>query len=332
MTPPRAQKTHAAGFPHVAGAWFLTGPTAAGKTQVAIEISRLARVAGQKIEIVSMDSMAVYTGMDISTAKPTRAERAIATHHLIDLVEPHDDFSLARYLAAAHAKVDEISARGSQPLFVGGTPLYLKALLRGLFQGPAADWRFRRELERVAAEHGGTWLWEELARVDSVTAAKLHANDFRRLIRAIEIFAKTERPMSDWQRQFDQPRSQDEVCVLALAWPREVLNERINRRVDRMFEEGMVDEFERLFAAPNPISQSASQVVGYRETGDFLAGRISRAQAIEQVKSRTRQFAKRQMTWFRSLSECRLIAMTEPFDAARLAQRLWPLYQASSKS
>ncbi len=161
-------------------AWFLTGPTAVGKTAVALALA-------EKIgaEIVSMDSMAIYRGMDIGTAKPTPDQRRQVPHHLIDLVEPSDDFSLAQYLDAAHAAAAEIRCRGRQALFAGGTPLYLKGLLRGIFQGPPADWEFRRTIVAEAAANGPDWLHERLRAVDPAAAARLHARDTRRLVRAL---------------------------------------------------------------------------------------------------------------------------------------------------
>ena len=159
--------------------WFLTGPTAAGKSAVAIELAR--RIGG---EILSLDSMAVYRSLDIGTAKPSPAERQAVPHHLLDLLEPTEDFSIAQYLDAAHRAVRQVLERQRPPLFVGGSPLYLKAILRGLFDGPPADWEFRSELEEIAGRDGSNALHARLAAVDPAAAARLHPNDMRRLIRA----------------------------------------------------------------------------------------------------------------------------------------------------
>lgn len=157
--------------------WFLTGPTAAGKSAVGVELAR--RIGA---EIVSLDSIALYRGMDIGTAKPTPQQRLAVSHHLIDVLDPSEEYSLAQYVEAANSCVAEIAGRGRKALFLGGTPLYLKAMLRGIFQGPPADWVLRHRLADEARQHGGQWLHEQLTRVDPAAASRLHANDARRLI------------------------------------------------------------------------------------------------------------------------------------------------------
>lgn len=284
-----------------ADCWFLTGATASGKSEAGVELAR--RIGA---EIVSLDSMAVYRGMDIGTAKPTPEQRAAVPHHLIDLVEPSEEFSVARYLDAARQAVAEISGRGRLALFVGGTPLYLKALLRGLFEGPPADLVLRKQWEEEERSEPGR-LHRRLAEVDSATAARLHPNDVKRIVRALEVFEKLGQPISLLQRQFETGRSADECHVFVLDWPREVLYERINRRVDAMFAAGLVDEVRGLLAAEKPLSRSASQAVGYREVIEHLAGVRDLAETVALVKQNTRQLAKRQCTWFRSLSECRFV-------------------------
>ena len=294
--------------------WFLTGATASGKTRVGIALA--ARLGA---EIVSMDSMALYRRLDVGTAKPTLAERAAVGHHLIDIIAPHQEFSLAQYLAAAKQTVAEITTRGKIALFVGGTPLYLKGLLRGIFEGPAADLALRERLAAEAAERGPTWLHQRLQEIDPAAAARLHANDARRLIRAIEVFESTGRPISAWQQQFEIGRPAEECRVFVLDWRRAALHERINRRVDAMFAAGLVDEVRGLLASPQPLSRTAAQAVGYREVIDHLAGRYTHAETVEFVKLHTRQLAKRQTTWFRNLSECRFVAMEEGRDADDVA-------------
>ena len=301
--------------------WFLTGPTAAGKTGVGVELAR--RIGA---EIVSLDSMAVYRAMDIGTAKPTPDQRRAVPHHLIDIIEPHEDFSLAQYLEAAHRCVEQIRGRGREVLFVGGTPLYLKALLRGIFDGPAADWELRRRLEDDARRDGPESLHRRLAQVDPVSAERLHPSDTRRVIRALEVFEKTGEPISRFQRQFDRqfdaagPAETSRVFVLE--WPREQLVERIDRRVDRMFAAGLVEEVRGLLARAKPPGRTAAQAVGYREVIEHLRGRHDLAETIELVKTHTRQFAKRQGTWFRSLSECRSVPVADRIDAEQLACRI----------
>jgi tRNA dimethylallyltransferase len=294
-------------------AWFLAGPTASGKTAAGIE---LARQIGA--EIISLDSMALYRGMDIGTAKPTTEERSRVPHHLIDIVDPSEEFSVAQYLEAATAAADEIAARGRQILFVGGTPLYLKVLLRGLFSGPPADWKLRRELEETARIEGPAALHARLAEIDSLAAAKLHPNDLRRIIRALEVHSTTGQPISSFQHQFAQGRLADHCKVFVLDWPRDTLENRIRQRVDAMFAADFVEEVTRL--SVSCLSRTASQALGYREVLEYLNGQRDLAATIELVKIRTRQFAKRQLTWFRSLSECRWVAVPEPFEPTGIAR------------
>ncbi len=299
-----------------ADCWFLTGATASGKSAVGLELAR--RIDA---EIVSLDSMAVYRGMDIGVAKPTAEDRARAPHHLIDLLDPSEDFNVAQYLDRAEQAVREIFSRGRQALFVGGSPLYLKALLRGLFAGPAADWGLREELEQLAAREGPAYLHRELSAADPAAAAKLHPNDTRRLIRALEVFRRTGQPISSQQRQFHSEQAAANGRVFVLNWPREQLHERIDRRVEEMFTAGLVDEVRKLLADGRPLSRTASQAVGYREVIECLNSRGDFAATIELVKLRTRQLAKRQLTWFRSLSECRWINVDVKLDLLEFARQ-----------
>jgi tRNA dimethylallyltransferase len=306
-----------ASFAPVRDCWFLTGPTASGKTRVGIILAELLHA-----EILSLDSMAVFRGMDIGTAKPTRADRALIPHHLLDLASPADDFSLAQYLAEAHARIAEVKARGKTVLFVGGTPLYLKALLRGLCEGPPPDWEFREAIEREVQETGVAALHERLRLVDPLAAAKLHPHDKRRIIRALEVNRLTGRPLSHLQTQFDETADESQGRVFGLEWPRPELHERIERRVVSMFEQGLVEEVERLCREHSALSRTASQAVGYREVLEFLRGARSLDETIALVQARTRQFARRQETWFRGLTECRRVAMREAEDPSETARRI----------
>ena len=297
--------------------WFLTGPTAAAKSAVAIELAQ--RIDA---EILSLDSMALYRGMDIGTAKPTAEQRRAVPHHLIDVLEPHEEYSLAQYVEAAGRCAAEIADRHRQALFVGGTPLYLKGLLRGIFQGPPADWELRRRLADQSRQHGAEWLHRQVACTDPVAAARLHPNDTRRLIRALEVHQKTGRPISQWQRQFDAGRSAADCRVFVLDWPKPQLYARIERRVEEMFADGLVDEVRRLLAGPKPMSRTARQAVGYREVIEHLEGRRDLDETVALVQQHTRQLAKRQSTWFRSLSECRFVPVSSPFVPAEVAVRI----------
>lgn len=270
-----------------------------------------------------MDSMAIYRGMDIGTAKPSREERKQVPHHLIDVVDPCEEFSTAEYFAAARHACEEIVQRGKTPVFVGGTGLYLRALLRGVFEGPPADWNFRNDLIARAAEQTDDWLHEQLQQVDSVTARRLHPNDTRRLIRALEIHHLTGTAPSLLQQEHPLPVEDRPAHVYWLHPPRAWLYNRINLRVDSMFEQGLEMEVQQLMNLSAPPGRSASQALGYREVIDWKAGRIASREATRiLIQTRTRQFAKRQHTWFRNLYECREISITGAETSTELLQYL----------
>jgi tRNA dimethylallyltransferase len=207
-------------------------------------------------------------------------------------------------------------------LFVGGTPLYLKALLRGIFSGPPADWPLRRRWQAVAEREGAESLHAHLAEVDPRSAARLHARDARRVIRALEVWEKTGQSITDLQQQFERARAAEACRVFVLVWPKGDLARRINDRVDAMFAAGLVAEVCALLDRAQPLSHTAAQAVGYREVIEHLAGARPLADTIELVKLRTRQFAKRQMTWFRSLSECRFVARADGQDDGQIAGQI----------
>jgi len=293
-------------FPPLSDCHYLVGPTAAGKTAAGVEMAR--RLGA---EILSLDSMAVYRGMDIGTAKPDAAARAAVPHHLLDLVEPNQDFSIADYLVAAHRVAAEVRERGREVLFVGGTPLYLKALLCGIAEGPGPDWATRERLVDEARQNGPEQLHRRLAEVDPTAAAKLHPNDVRRIVRALEVVERTGRPISAGQTHFHQPISPEvAAAVTVLDWPRAMLHDRIIARVDAMFAAGLVEEVRGLLARHPALGRTASQAAGYREIADYLGGRMDLAGAIERTKARTRQLVRRQLTWFRSLEGCRWVDMS----------------------
>jgi len=276
---------------------YLTGPTASGKSAVGVALAR--RLNG---EIIALDSMTLYRGMDIGTAKPTMAERGGIPHHLIDVLDPWESASVGQYRAWALEKILEVEGKGRRPIFVGGTALYLKTLLRGLFEGPGADPAIRAELEEEARRFGSDALHARLSRLDPSLAARLHPNDERRIVRALEVIRLTGRPLSEFQTEHESPAPTG-VQVYALEWPRNKLYERINDRVELMFRGGLVEEVRGLMAAPRPLCSVTAQGVGYREVIDFLDGRHKLDATIGLVQTRTRQFAKRQGTWFRGLKE-----------------------------
>ena len=297
--------------------WFLAGPTACGKTAVGIALAE--RIGA---EIVCLDSMTIYRGMDIGTAKPTPEERARVPHHLLDIRDPQEEFSTAEYMTAALSVCESIIARGKIPLFVGGTGLYLRSLLRGVFEGPAADWTLRRELEQFAAEHGAEALHARLALVDPPTAQRLHVNDQRRVIRALEVHALTGQPASALQQESPLPPDERPQHVYWLNPDREVLRQRISQRVDAMFAARLVDEVASLLRSPRGLGRTARQALGYREVLSHLEDGLPLSEAIEQLKTHTHQFAKRQRTWFRNLEELQAIDIEGTESAEAIAANI----------
>lgn len=283
----------------------LTGPTGSGKSRLALTLAECLDA-----EIVSMDSMTLYRGMDVGTAKPSAEERQRVPHHLIDVLDPWESASVAWWLERATASVRSIEARGRTPLLVGGTGLYLKAVLYGLFDGPPADAGLRQRLTEEAEREGKESLHARLARVDPASASRLHVNDVRRVVRALEVWELTGSPISSWQTQWtgEQPTHTPTGLprVLCLDIPRETLYSRIDARVEQMIESGLVAEVQRLQALPRPSSREARQALGYKEMLAHLEGRASLKEAVKTIQTRTRQFARRQLTWFRHLEGVRM--------------------------
>jgi tRNA dimethylallyltransferase len=278
---------------------ILTGPTGSGKSALAVTVAE--RLGA---EIVSMDSMALYRGMDIGTAKPDAEQRRCVPHHLIDVLHPWESASVAWWLDHAVDAVRDIESRGRRALVVGGTPLYLKALLHGLFDAPPTDEELRGRLEKEAAALGAEAFHARLATVDPLSAGRIHPNNVRRVIRALEVWHLTGRPMSAHQTQWDtQPHSTQVYC---LNRPRAELYARIDARVLKMIDDGLVEEVRGLLRLDRPLSREASQALGYKEILAFLDGKMTLSQSIALIQTRSRQFAKRQMTWLRSMASVKL--------------------------
>jgi tRNA dimethylallyltransferase len=276
--------------------WVVTGPTAAGKSALAM---RLAEQVGG--EIASMDSMAVYRRMDIGTAKPTPAERDRIRHHLIDLVEPNESFDAARYCQAAHACIDDARARGTRLLFVGGTPLYLMALFKGLMPGPSADRELRKALaERESSDPGV--LHAELSARDPEAAARIHRNDTKRLIRALEVLELTGRPISAQQDTFGEGWAIP-CRIVAVRRPRDELHARVKARTVAMLRRGLVDEV-RAIRDSCGFSREAAAGIGYAECLDWLRGRYKDEEELRnRIRRSTHRLIRRQSTWLRRLPE-----------------------------
>jgi tRNA dimethylallyltransferase len=290
----------------------LTGPTASGKTELGVELAERLNA-----EIISMDSMAVYRGMDIGTAKPSPELRNRVKHDLIDVLDPWESSSVAWWLDQAERCRREIEARGKRVLFVGGTPLYLKALLRGLFPGPAGSPEFRQRLIEESQSRGSQVLQERLAQADPESAQRIHANDIRRIIRALEVLEFTGRPISAWQQEWLDSKDFSNRC-LWLDVPRDELYARINSRVREMATHGWVEEVHALLRLSQPMSKEARQALGYKEIIAHVQGQADFEQTVQNIQTRSRHFAKRQITWFRHLPECRPVSKDLTF-------KLWDL-------
>ena len=278
---------------------LVIGVTASGKGRIAFE---MAKYTGG--EIISIDSMKVYKRMDIGTAKPPKEARSTVPYHLIDIIEPSESFSAGLFLKFANAAIEDIQKRGKPVIAVGGTALYIKALLYGLFEGPSADPQIRDELVAQAQNQGLQSLYRKLQEVDPATAAKISSNDAKRIIRALEVFRITGRPISVFQNQWDiEKKSGHSWIILGLRRDKQQENSRINARVKKMIDAGLVDEVKSLLAEEKPLSVQARSAIGYAEIIDYLEGKISLEDAVELIKKNTRLLAKHQRTWFRSFKD-----------------------------
>ena len=294
----------------------VSGPTASGKTALAVELA-----LAHNGEVVSADSMQIYRRMDIGTAKPTRAEMRGVPHHMLDVADPEEDFSVARYVELAARCVDDILARGKLPIVAGGTGLYIDSLLSGrTFARFDPDSPLRRELEEELARRGGAALLEELARVDPDTAARLHPNDGKRIVRALEVYRSTGTTLTAHNAMTRSLPPRYDALTLTLAFQRrEDMWDRIDRRVDRMMADGLAEEVRALLDSGVPDRCTAMQAIGYKEMAAALRGDGDTARAAEEIKLRSRQYAKRQLTWFRRDPDARwLLWGREPDLSAAL--------------
>jgi tRNA dimethylallyltransferase len=274
---------------------LILGVTASGKGRAAFELAR--ELDG---EIVSVDSMKVYRRMDIGTAKPSKEARQQVRYHMIDIVEPSESFSAGLFLEQANAAIDDIRRRGKAVVAVGGTALYVKALLYGLFEGPGGDEQVRADLRARASAAGLASLHCELARIDPEAAGRISANDAKRIIRALEVYQLTGKPISSFQTQFEVERPIRDWTIIGLRRERAVESRRINARVKRMIEQGLVDEVKSLLTEDKPLSQQARCAIGYAEIIGCLENRMSLDDAVELIKKNTRRLAKGQRTWFKT--------------------------------
>ncbi|RPJ54946.1 MAG: tRNA (adenosine(37)-N6)-dimethylallyltransferase MiaA [Acidobacteria bacterium] len=271
----------------------LAGPTGSGKSALAVEAALVLHG-----EIVNCDSMQLYRKLNIGTAKPTDQQRRLVPHHLYDLLEPDEVYSAGRYMQEARAVCRQIAGRGHTPLVVGGTGLYLRALLEGVFEGPGRTEELRRRLHRIAGQRGSAYLHRLLARRDPEAARRIQPADRIRLVRALEVFFATGSPISRLQPA-REPFDEFSIVKIGLNLPRSELYARINRRVEEMFQSGLIEEVESLLRQDYSPDLKAFEALGYRAVVRFLKGEITLEEAVESTRRDTRRYAKRQMTWFR---------------------------------
>lgn len=275
--------------------FILVGPTAIGKTSLSIELAK--RLNG---EIISADSMQIYKHMDIGTAKITEAEKNGVVHYLIDEVTPDIEFSVSDFQSKANVYIDEVAEKGKLPMIVGGTGLYINSLIYDLdFTTSISNWDFRREYEEKATIHGNEYIHGELREIDPISADRIHVNDTQRVIRALEIYNETGKPMSEYYKDFRKPNDKFDIVMIGLTMDRDKLYERINERIDIMMDSGLIDEVKSLLDRGYDENLISMQAIGYKEVIQYLKGECSLEDTIEILKRESRRYAKRQLTWFR---------------------------------
>jgi tRNA dimethylallyltransferase len=296
----------------------IIGPTAVGKTKLSIALAK--RLNG---EIISGDSMQIYKGMDIGTAKIKPEEMEGIPHHLLDIKEPWESFSVVEFQQLARSHIHEISARGRLPMIVGGTGLYIQSVIYDYqFSAAPSDEAYRRQLRKIAEEKGEETLHEKLKAIDPESAERIHPHNLRRVIRALEIYHCTGKTMTEWQRGQTKQLVYD-AAIVGLTMEREQLYRRINERVEQMLAEGLLEEARALYDRGIRDCQSV-QAIGYKELYDYFDGRVSLEEAIEQLKQNSRRYAKRQLTWFRNQMPVQWFDMT---DAAKFVEKTEEIFQ-----
>lgn len=275
----------------------IVGPTASGKTALSVALAKVLQG-----EVISADSMAIYRYMDIGTAKPSLSEQAGVPHHLIDVVSPEESFSVVQFKEMAESVIDRVHQKNCIPVIAGGTGLYVNSLCYNVtFAETASNDTLRNELSQLADENGAEWLHAQLAEIDPVSASRIHPNNIRRVIRAIEVFRTTGVRISEQQEVSRTVSSPYRFHIIGLQCERSLLVERINRRVEDMIAHGLVEEVQSLLNRGYTRDMQSMQAIGYKELVNYLENHISLSEAIEQIKIGSRQYAKRQMTWFQKL-------------------------------
>lgn len=306
------------------------GPTASGKTGLAVELAK--RLDG---EVISADSMQLYTGLDIASAKPAKEEMQGIPHHMMDFLPPTTSFSVADYVEMARKKIAEVAARGKLPIIAGGTGLYINSLVDNIeFDDTSSDMAYRDELRAAEKEKGAGFLLEMLREVDPESAEKLHANNQSRIIRALEVYRISGKKMSDIQAESRKNPSPYEPCMIALNYTdRQDLYDRINKRVDIMLEQGLLEEAREFFTHSD--YDTAAQAIGYKELKPYFDGKATLEECVERLKQATRHYAKRQLTWFRKDKRINWINVdksTSSEEIIEIAENFVKSYSISEKS
>ena len=295
---------------------LILGVTASGKSTLAFDLAN--DLGG---EIISIDSMKVYRKMDIGTAKASEQRQAQVKYHLIDAAEPWESFGVGRFLESANKTIDELRQRNIPIIAAGGTALYIKTLLYGLFEGPGSDEAIREELKRQSQIQGLKTLYEKLQTVDPAAAERIHPNDEKRIIRALEVYEITAKPISSFQNQFEAEKTIHPWTIVGLRRDKQTESGRINQRVKKMIEAGLVDEVKLLLSEEKPLSKQAHCAIGYAEIIDYLNGKQTLEDAVELIKKNTRTLAKHQRTWFRSFRNVHWLDVKDSDSAGQILVR-----------
>ena len=295
---------------------LILGVTASGKGRLAFDLAE-----SQGAEIISIDSMKVYRRMDIGTAKPPEEARRGIRYHLIDIVEPSDSFSAGVFRERALGAMEQIKGRGKKIVAVGGTALYIKALLYGLFEGPGSDEQIRAELQERAEAQGMAELYQELTKIDPIAAGRINPNDSKRIIRALEVYGITGKLISSFQKQWDDSDAKGDWTIIGLRREKAEESRRINGRVKNMIAAGLVDEVRALLDEEKPLSKQARFAIGYAEIIEYLNGRIELEEAVELIKKNTRRLAKNQRTWFKTFKNVHWLDIEQEETAEEILSR-----------
>jgi tRNA dimethylallyltransferase len=304
----------------------IVGPTASGKTALSILLAE--KLHG---EIISADSRQIYKFLNIGTAKPAKEDLKRIPHHFIDILDPDQEYNAAEYGQQARSSIEKLFAQRIQPIIVGGSGLYVRAIIDGFFNGPGKDPEIREQLEKEVQISGPEVLFEKLKQADPIAAARMDATKVRRVVRALEVYYTTGNPISDLHSA-QETKSSFEVVQYALEWERKTLYERINCRVDEMVEKGLIEEVRELRTRGYLSNLNALNTVGYKEAFDFIEGKLAKEEMVKLIKQNTRHFAKRQLTWFRADKRIRWILANERTDWNEIAEMIQKEFQRAQKN